>query len=258
MSERWELILDEQLAALPPGIAWPRTRDSLLAALLEPMARGLADLYDAADAMLLEIDPRSATWLLPDYEEALGPDPCRAGGYAETLEERRLDAHARWVAGGGQSVPFFLAHARVFDPTATIEEFASFECGASECGISWSKPEDWYAPEGLPIVASTGAVEVDDQGRTVTTGPLLRLPPRWQLGPPEMRFYWRVSFSRPEFEWFRLGQGGGECGVEPLCAFERQEEAECRLARRKPAHTQVLFDYTAPAWRSPEPLTGAA
>lgn len=257
MSERWEAIRDEQLAALPPGIAWPRDPDSLLAALLEPLARGLADLYDAADAMLLEIDPRTATWLLPDYEEALGPDPCRAGGFPLSIDERRLDAHARWIAGGGQSVPFFLAHARVFDPQATIEEFAPFECGVSECGESWSDQRDWYSIEGLPLATETGAILVDEQGRAITTGALIRLPPRWQLGPAEMRFHWRVSFAVPEIERFRTGAGGGECGVDRLCDFDRQDEAECRILRRKPAHTIVVFDYSAPAWRDPNPLAGA-
>ena len=256
MTERWEAILDEQLAALPPGIAWPRVRDSMLAALLEPMARGLADLYAAAEAMLLEIDPRSATWLLPDFEEALGPDPCRAGGYPATLAERRIDAHARWVAGGGQSVPFFLAHARVFDPSATIEEFAPFTCGVSECGEAWRPQEDWYAATLTPLTIETGAELTDETGEAISIGPEPLRPPRWQLGPPDMRFYWRLSFARPAIEWFRVGPAGGECGVDPLCSFARQDEAECRIRRRKPAHSEVVFDYTAPAWNAPEPLAG--
>lgn len=259
MTARWEAILDEQLAALPPGFAWPRTRDSLLAALLEPMARGLADVYDAAEAMLLEIDPRSATWLLSDYEEALGPDPCRAGGFPATLEERRLDAHARWVAGGGQSVPFFLTHARVFDPAVTIEEFAPFQCGVSELGDTRSADQSlWYAPDGAPIGTEDGLALGDELGREIWTEPQIRLPSRWQIGPPEIRFFWRVCITTPAIFWFRVGQGGGECGRDPLGDVAHNAPLECRLMRRKPAHTDLIFDYSAPAWSAPEPLAGVA
>lgn len=48
---------------------------------------------------------------------------------------------------------------------------------------------------------------------------------RWQLGAPETRFYWTVK-------------------IEALLASFKGADLHCLLRRWKPAHTEVLFDYS--------------
>lgn len=64
----------------------------------------------------------------------------------------------------------------------------------------------------------------------------------WCLGAPEIRFYWRVHVSKTRLTWFRAGSG--ELGVDHHLEFSIAEDLECILRRYKPAHTQVVFDYS--------------
>lgn len=251
--EPWEEILDDMLATLPPGFVWPRDRDSLMAALMEPLARGLADVYEATGFLARELNPRTAVWLLADYEEVLGPDPCLPGGFPSTLEERQIAAHARWTEAAGQTLAFFLERLRAFDPGVSIQEFAPFAIGVAAVGYDYPSPETWYAPDGLALATEDGAILTTEDGVALWTGPIVRMPPRWSLGPPEIAHYWRICFTPPEITWFRVGESAVG---EPLCAFQRNEAAECFVRRFKPAHTEVIFDYSAPAWREPDPRRG--
>lgn len=256
--EPWEDILDELMGLLPPGIAWPSDPDSWLGAVLEARAKLSADLRAAMRTFLeRELSPATAVWCLPDYERILGPDPCRPGGFPETLAERQAEADLRWREIGGASIPYFRALLEPLDPTVSIEEFAPFQCGVSEAGDTRSPDQAlWYAPAGAVLTTADGTPLATADGTLLASGPLIRLPPRWQVGPPEIAYAWRVSLSTPAITWFEAG--AGVCGRDPLGDVVRNAVAECRIRRRKPAHTLVVFDYSAPAWLAPEPLRGAA
>jgi uncharacterized protein YmfQ (DUF2313 family) len=64
----------------------------------------------------------------------------------------------------------------------------------------------------------------------------------WQLGPPEIRYYWTVHVNALSLTYFRTGIS--ECGVDRLLAIGVPEDLECVLDRWKPAHTQIVYDFS--------------
>ena len=251
----WEEILDEILTYAPTGWAIPAGRDSVLAAIMEPLARGLARLEaDAALFRSREVDPATAVDMLEDYERVLGPDPCRPGGFADTLEERQALASARWTEEGGQDLPYFKALAAARGVEVSIEEFAPYRGGVSCCGEWGPDLAFWQYPNGLPLATEDGTILVTEAGTEIWTGPLKQFPPRWQLGGPAMEDYWRVAFGPRAIDWARGGEA--QCGITPHCIYDAEAEVECAIRRRKPGHTLVVFDYTAHAWQPPQPQRG--
>ncbi len=67
----------------------------------------------------------------------------------------------------------------------------------------------------------------------------------WEIGSPEIRFYWRVLVSGARISWFRAGSG--QSGVDPHVRTGIASDLECLLRRWKPAHTEIIFDYTGMA-----------
>jgi len=115
MSRTVEAVKAEQSALWPMGWIWPRDEDdSLIAALREPLARGIAEAEALIEALLAELDPRLATVLLTDFERVLGPDPCGRDISQLSLSERRTIAYMRWTSRGGQNRAYYeqLAAAR--------------------------------------------------------------------------------------------------------------------------------------------------
>lgn len=66
--------------------------------------------------------------------------------------------------------------------------------------------------------------------------------PRWQVGSPAIRFVWRVTVPGARLSWFRAGQG--RAGRDPHCRIGRAVDLECLFRRLKPAHTDLIFDYS--------------
>ncbi|MBA4222237.1 YmfQ family protein [Bosea vestrisii] len=122
MSRSEDQVLDELLSHLPPGWIWRRDRDSLIAALLSPLAGGIADVEELAEEMLHEVDPRLASVCLPDFERVLGPDPCGRDTSTMSLADRRQLAHQRWTARGGASRQYFIDLAAMRGIAITISE----------------------------------------------------------------------------------------------------------------------------------------
>lgn len=251
----WDVILAEILSYAPTGWGLSHDPDSVLAAVMEPLARGLAHLEaEAAKRRETEVNPATAIYCLDDYERILGPDPCRPGGFADTLAERQALAHARWTEQGGQSVPYFTGLAAARGAAVSIEEFSPYRCGISRCGAWGPELADWRYPNGARLVTETGATLVTETGAAITTGPLNLYPPRWQLGGPQIADYWRVAFGPHDIDWARCGEA--EAGVTLHCLYDAIHEVECAIRRRRPAHTLVVFDYTAHAWQEPQPMRG--
>lgn len=208
----------EPLAALlPTGAAWPRDPASVLMRVV----RGLAQVWGtidgrAADLLEVESDPRKTLELLADWERNWAlPDPCFAE--AQTIEDRRRVLLLKMTIEGAQSREFFVWAAGVLGYTITITEFSPFMCGLSCCG--------------------DGRASATDQG------------PRWQIGAPEMRFYWVVHVSGARLSWFRASSG--QAGIDPHLRIGIATDLECLLRRWKPAHTEIVFDYSGAGTSDP-------
>jgi uncharacterized protein YmfQ (DUF2313 family) len=202
------------ISLLPQGPAWPR---HALSTLVEA-CYGLADYWGfvdsrAADLLEIESDPRLTVELLPDWERAWGlPDPCVKT--PQGIVARRQALLLKMTMLGGQSRQFFIDVAASLGYTITITEYLPYICGISRVGDTrWEKdnPQD---------------------------------PTRymWQLGPPEIRYYWTVHVNALSLTYFRTGIS--ECGVDRLLAIGVPEDLECVLDRWKPAHTQIVYDFS--------------
>lgn len=65
---------------------------------------------------------------------------------------------------------------------------------------------------------------------------------RWEIGEPTMRFFWAVRVGAVRFTWFRASSG--QAGVNHHLEFALATDLECILRRWKPAHTEIIFDYS--------------
>lgn len=146
MSRSEDQVLDELLGHLPPGWIWRRDRDSLIAALLTPLAGDIAEIEQVAEDMLREVDPRLATVCLPDYERVLGPDPCGRDTSTMSLADRRQLAHQRWTGRGGASRAYFIGLAAKRGVAITISENRVSYAGEMVAGdelVDWPQQFIW-------------------------------------------------------------------------------------------------------------------
>jgi uncharacterized protein YmfQ (DUF2313 family) len=196
---------------LPRGQAWPRDPGSTMIQALT----GLAMFYGyvdgrAADLLETESDPRATLELLPDWERNWGlPDPCFQE--TTTIGERRDILVMKMTMLGGQSRDFFFSVAEFMGYSIFIEEYSPFMVGISQCG-------------------DTSALSQD------------RKSPRWQIGRPEMRFYWTIHVTNASLNWFRASQG--QAGVDPHLRIGLFLDQNCLFNRWKPAHTEIVYSYS--------------
>jgi uncharacterized protein YmfQ (DUF2313 family) len=228
------------LALLPQGQAWPKRPGTTL----DLACRGLAYYWGdvdrrAADLLEQESDPRITLELLPDWERAWGlPDPC----YAEpqSIAERQQALVMRMTMLGAQSREFFIGVAASIGYTITITEYRTFVVGMDRCGdnrVYGDVPPTPMRNEwGVPVMNARGDQPVAD-------GDLSEWP-YYGLGPDTNRFYWTVHVDLAKLIWFRVGAGGGQTGVDPHLRIGLADDLECLLNRWKPAHTQIIFDYS--------------
>jgi uncharacterized protein YmfQ (DUF2313 family) len=203
---------------LPQGLAWPRD----IGSVLMQTVRGLAGIWGYVDSrashlLTRESDPRRTIDLLIDWERAYGlPDPCLEEPL--TIADRQRILVKRITYLGAQSRAFFIGVAKDLGYEVQIREYAPFMTGISRCGIT-----------------------LDDQGYL-----------RWQVGPPELRFFWTVRVDVVTLRWFRCSSG--ICGIDPLLRIGLATDLECIIRRWKPAHTYVIFNY----WGSEADAVGQA
>jgi uncharacterized protein YmfQ (DUF2313 family) len=224
------------LQLLPQGPAWPREPGSTL----DLACRGLSKYWGevdrrAADLLEQESDPRKTLELLPDWERNWGlPDPC----YSEplTIAERQLALVMRMTMQGAQSREFFIAVAAQIGYTITITEYRVFVVGLDRCGDNRV-----YGDGSDPMLNEWGQPIKDPVGENVANGELSEWP-NYGLGPPTNRFYWKVHVHQAKLTWFRAASG--QTGVDPHLRIGLADDLECLLNRWKPAHTQIIFDYS--------------
>lgn len=218
----------------PQGVAWPRAVNSTLMRLINGLS-GIWGYIDDSAARLLEIesDPRTTTSLLPEWERAFGlPDPCIAE--PQTVGLRRSALVQRMTLLGEQSREFFIGIAASIGYAVTITEYRPFMVGIDRVGDNRT--------------IGNGSVMRDAFGRKIlnTVGvPISNLETSeypYMLGPPENRFYWTVHVANARLTWFRVTKG--EVGVDPHLRIGVATDLECILRRYKPAHTDIIFDYS--------------
>jgi uncharacterized protein YmfQ (DUF2313 family) len=197
------------LSLLPQGPAWSRDIGSVMVRALWGLAQywGFVD-GRAADLLKRESDPRQTIELLPDWERAWGlPDPCFPD--ATSIGERRAMLLLKMTMLGGQSRAFFEWVAQFLGyQVIYIREWSPFMVGISQVGDTRDAQGDY----------------------------------RWEIGPPEMRFYWSVHVGNVSLVWFRCG--AGQCGVDPHLRIGAPLDLECLFNRWKPAQTMVIFDFS--------------
>jgi uncharacterized protein YmfQ (DUF2313 family) len=223
---------------LPLGPAWPREYDSTLMKLIGGFAEIWGDPVDARAADLLEreSDPRLTIELLPDWERAWGlPDPCYTAPL--TIDERHLALMMRMTMIGAQSREFFISAAAQIGYAISITEYRVFVVGIDRVGDARV-----YGDGSIPMFNEWNVPIKNARG----DGPVLEGDlsewPSYGLGPPENRFYWTVHVAQAKLVWFRCTSG--QCGVDPHLRIGLADDLECLLNRWKPAHTQIIFDYS--------------
>jgi uncharacterized protein YmfQ (DUF2313 family) len=202
------------ISLLPRGQAWPRHPLSTLVRACYGLCEfwGFVDSR-AADLLETESDPRKTVELLPDWERAWGlPDPCVKA--PQGVEARRNALVTKMTMLGGQSRQFFIDLAASLGYTITITEYLPYQCGISRVGDTRDAKDNPQDPTRY----------------------------MWQLGPPEIRYNWTVHVSALSLTYFRTGIS--ECGIDRLLAIGVPEDLECLIDRYKPAHTDVIFDFS--------------
>ncbi|HHL0201221.1 YmfQ family protein [Raoultella ornithinolytica] len=136
-------------ALLPRGPAW--NLDDLVLAGFAP---SLASVHGRGDALMKEIDPRSATELMERFETITGlPDSCAPPG-TQTLQQRRQRLDAKLNLPGGINEAFYLGQLEALGYTGvTITRYnkSQFTC-LSDCTDSLYS-DDWryYWQVNMPV-----------------------------------------------------------------------------------------------------------
>jgi uncharacterized protein YmfQ (DUF2313 family) len=215
---------------LPRGVAWPRDPESLIYKVIRGLAQiwgspgvdqasdvpGTTQIVDARAGDLLEreSDPRMTVELLPDWERAWGlPDPCFTTPQTIADRQKMLVLKMTWL--GAQSRRYFIDVMAMIGYHISIREFAPFMAGISRCGDT--RAEDVFA-------GGDGSHY------------------RWQIGPQDLRFYWSIRVGMAQLTWFRASRG--QSGVDPHLRIGIATDAQCLLDRWKPAHTEIVLDYS--------------
>lgn len=228
MARALQAVLQGLIRKLPSGFALGR-RGRVLDTVLGAFAALLQDAETVAEQLMLEIDPRAATVLLPDFERVLGPDPCGRDQEALTIEQRQRLAHQRWTAAGGQSIPYMIGTAAKLGVTVTVREFWPSRAGYLRAGQR-------LRPEGCQFVWS---IDVPSRVSTVKfRAGVSRAGHR--LGTSEVEGVVDVEDYITVIK-FRAGASRAR---HRLGNF-RRSPIECPLRRIKPAHTHVVFGYGA-------------
>lgn len=198
---------------LPTGLAWPRDASSVLQQLVNGLSAIWEDVENAVDLLLnFESDPRITNILLPDWERAWGlPDLCL--DEPVTTSDRQKALVLRITLLGAQDRQFFIDLAASIGYTVTITEYRPFVVGLDRVGDN----REWFG------------------GTSYGDYPYI-------LGPPDNRFYWTVHVGVARLTWFRATKG--QLGVDHHLTIGLATDLECLFRRYKPAHTDIIFDYS--------------
>ena len=149
---------------LPPGPAFDLELQPDWAQLLASLAPELARVDVNSEALLLELNPATATVLLPVWEGYLGlPDLCVVPG-SQTLEERRAAVIAKLTATGAPQLSYYRKLGMQSGVPIQIEEFRPCRVGTASVGDflygdgwTWS----WIASAPIEAYGTEAAATLD-------------------------------------------------------------------------------------------------
>lgn len=125
--------LTQLQALLPPGRAFTREPDAVLTAVLAALAEEFGRLDARVVQLLEELDPRTTTELLADWERVAGlPNPCIVD--TQATAERRDALLARLTNRGGQSRQYFIDVMAALGYVITITETRPTIAGVMQAG----------------------------------------------------------------------------------------------------------------------------
>lgn len=156
----------EQFARqLPPGRVWPKEPGSRLRGLLRGLAEGFARAHARALDLIEEVDPRTTTQLLLDWERVLGlPEDCP--GAETTLAGRRAAVVSKLTSLGGQSPGYFIAVAASLGFTITIREYGPAQIqdpvGVPVYSPEWRHTWEVNAPEFTIRIARVNESQIGE------------------------------------------------------------------------------------------------
>jgi uncharacterized protein YmfQ (DUF2313 family) len=135
-------ILSGFLQHFPVGRAWPRDPSTVFVQTISALTPTFQRLVARGSNLLIDAFPATTDELLPEWQATLGlPDPC--AGLAPTLQLEQAQVLARFEAGGGQSIAYFIGFAATLGYTITIDQFAPFRAGhgragTPDYGVAWA------------------------------------------------------------------------------------------------------------------------
>ena len=137
-----EDYLAQLQALLPPGDALTRELEADLSLLLLALADEFARVDARAQALIVEIDPRSTTELIAEWEQVTGLPDCAPIG--PTLGARRVDVVHRLTVIASMTPQFLIAELAHLGFTIAITEFEAFEVGFSQVGEELITEAGWW------------------------------------------------------------------------------------------------------------------
>ena len=149
---------------LPPGPAFDLELQPDLAQLLAALAPELGRVDGNNAGLLLELNPATATVLLPDWEAYLGlPDVCVVPG-SQTLEERRQAVITKLTATGAPQLSYYRKLGTQVGISVDIQEFRPARVGLTSVGdflygAGW--PWSWIASVPVNTYGSEAAASLN-------------------------------------------------------------------------------------------------
>lgn len=149
---------------LPPGPAFDLALQPDWAQIVAALAPELARVNGNGEALVLEMNPATATVLLPYWEGYLGlPDVCTVPG-SQTLEERRQAVIDKLTATGAPQLSYYRRLGSQLNLAVEIEEFRPARVGLTGVGdflygAGW--PWSWIASAPVGAYGTEAAATLD-------------------------------------------------------------------------------------------------
>ncbi|MNN13954.1 hypothetical protein D3C81_1270040 [compost metagenome] len=149
---------------LPPGPAFDLELQPDWAQIVAALAPELARVDGNGEALVLEVNPATATVLLPYWEGYLGlPDVCTVPG-SQTLEERRQAVIDKLTATGAPQLSYYRKLGTQLDIAVAIQEFREARVGQASVGdflygAGW--PWSWIASAPVDSYGTAAAATLD-------------------------------------------------------------------------------------------------
>lgn len=149
---------------LPPGPAFDLELQPDVAQMMAALAPELARADGNGEALLLELNPATATVLLPVWEDYLGlPDVCVVPG-SQTLEERRAAVIDKLTATGAPQLSYYRKLGVQSGIPIQIDEFRPARVGSTSVGdflygAAW--PWSWIASVPVEAYGTPAAATLD-------------------------------------------------------------------------------------------------